>query len=290
VIKMGSASKGFIERSRIKQFPDLSGLNLMHAKYVTHCFPKHSHDCFGVGVVEQGALNFYYRGENCVASSGEINTVNPGEVHTGAAAGESGWMYRMFYFDADLLQHFCNEMADRVTSLPSFRSGVIRDNDLAMSIRDIHVKMLDGYAGRLERETLLLKMFSRLVRQYASDPPACKKIGAEPTAVRRAVEYLDAHFSEDISVSTVAAVACVSPYHFIRVFSRHTGLTPHAWLMQVRIHKAQGMLRHGLGIGQVAAATGFADQSHLSRVFKRILGYTPGQFSNCVQYAKPSQR
>jgi transcriptional regulator GlxA family with amidase domain len=60
--------------------------------------------------------------------------------------------------------------------------------------------------------------------------------------------------------------------------------------MQVRIYKAQGMLRHGLGIGQVAAATGFADQSHLSRVFKRILGYTPGQFSNCVQYAKPSQR
>jgi len=106
---------------------------------------------------------------------------------------------------------------------------------------------------------------------------------ASSAAVQRVIDYLDSHFGEDLSLESLAGIACLSPFHFIRVFSRQTGLTPHAWMMQLRAHKAKDLLGRGLAIADVAAQAGFADQSHLSRIFKRLLGYTPGQFSNSVQ-------
>ena len=258
-------------------------LQLLRATYVHRSFPRHSHQGFGVGVIEQGALGFYYQGETLVAPAGSINTVNPDEVHTGQSATDYGWTYRMFYFSADFLQRLANERTGRPAPLPIFTSGVIEDPTLAAFIRQVHVRMDDDRVARLEKETLLLQMFSRLIARHTCNPRAIGKAGREHAAVRRVIDYLDSHFGEDLSLETLAGIACLSPFHFIRVFSRQTGLTPHAWMMQLRAHKAKELLGRGLAIADVAAQAGFADQSHLSRVFKRLLGYTPGQFSNSVQ-------
>ncbi len=83
----------------------------------------------------------------------------------------------------------------------------------------------------------------------------------------------------------LAAVAGLSPYHFIRVFRRATGMPPHAWLMQYRARMARNLLGLAVPIADAACRAGFADQSHLNRVFKRLFGYTPGQYSNSVQDA-----
>ena len=265
--------------------PDLPGLQLLRASFRTRTFPRHSHEGYGVGVIEQGALGFYYRGENVVAPAGRINTVNPDEVHTGQAAAEGGWTYRMFYFSADLLQQMGEEVFGRPVSLPFFTAGVIEDPDLAGLIRQAHSQLSDPRTARLEKETLWLTMVSRLIVRHTYDPPTLGRAGREEASIRRVIDFLDAHFAQDLSVGALAAVACLSPYHFIRVFARQTGLTPHAWLMQLRARKAKALLDQGLPIADVAAQTGFSDQSHLTKTFKRILGYTPGQLRNSVQDA-----
>jgi transcriptional regulator GlxA family with amidase domain len=109
------------------------------------------------------------------------------------------------------------------------------------------------------------------------------RAGKEPNRIGRVIDYLEAHFAEDVEVNTLAAVACLSPYHFIRVFSKQTGMTPHAWLMQLRVRKAVALLNQDVPIAETALQTGFSDQSHLNRLFKRYLGYTPGQLRNSVQ-------
>jgi len=257
----------------------------MRARFHSQIFPRHSHEGYGVGVIEQGALGFYYRGENVVAPAGRINTVNPDEVHTGQAAAAQGWTYRMFYFSAEFLQQMTVDIAGRPTPLPFFTSGVIDDPELAGLIREVHILLGNRQATRLAQETMLLSLFSRLIGRHTYAPPAVGTVGCESASVRRVIDYLDAHWAEDLSVDTLAAVACLSPYHFIRVFARQTGLTPHAWLMQLRARKAQDLLRRGLTIADVAVRTGFADQSHLTKIFKRLLGYTPGQLRNSVQDA-----
>ena len=273
------------EQVRICSLPEIPGLQLLRASYRTQTFSRHSHEGFGVGVIEQGALGFYYRGEQLVAPAGRINTVNPDEVHTGQAAAPDGWTYRMFYFAADLLQQVASDIAGRPVELPFFTAGVVEDPSLATLIRHVHVQLGDAQVARLEKEILLLQMFSRLISRHTYTPRPSGKTGREHAAVRRVIDYLDSHFDEDLSINTLAGIACLSPYHFIRTFSGQTGLTPHAWLMQLRARKAKEFLSRGLPIADVAAQTGFADQSHLSRSFKRFLGYTPGQYRNSVQDA-----
>jgi len=274
-----------LEQVRIWQPPDLPGLQLMQASYVTQTFPRHSHDGFGAGVIERGALGFFYRGENVVAPAGRINLVNPDEVHTGQSVTEAGWSYRMFYFGADLLQRAAAEMADRPVDLPFFTSGVINDSPLAGLIYQVHLRLADQATPLLEKESHLLSMLTQLIARHTDTPPVLRSIGREHNGVRRAIDYLDANFHEDISIGQLAGVACLSPYHFIRVFSRQTGLPPHAWLMQLRARKARELLLRGISIADAACMTGFTDQSHLNRIFKRLMGYTPGQFSNSVQDA-----
>ena len=102
--------------------------------------------------------------------------------------------------------------------------------------------------------------------------------GREPLAVRRAKDYLAAHVDEQVELETLAQAAGLSPFHLIRVFRKATGLTPHNWLVDRRVHLACDLLRAGMSATQAAAQCGFSDQSHLTRVFKSQLGITPGRF------------
>ncbi len=92
------------ETAKYWQSPCLKGLGLLRATYINHSFSRHIHDGYAIGVIEQGALAFSYRGENIVVPSGHINLVIPGEAHDGHAASEAGWAYRMFYLNRHALK------------------------------------------------------------------------------------------------------------------------------------------------------------------------------------------
>lgn len=178
-----TAGQATAEQARIRTLAEMSGLQLMRASFRTRTFPRHSHEGYGVGVIEQGALGFYYRGENVVAPAGRINTVNPDEVHTGQAAAECGWTYRMFYFSADLLRQMGEDVFGRPISLPFFTAGVIEDPDLAALIRQAHGQLSDPRTARLEKETLWLTMVSRLIVRHTYDPPTLGRTGREDTSI-----------------------------------------------------------------------------------------------------------
>ncbi|HJQ36418.1 MAG TPA: AraC family transcriptional regulator [Thermoanaerobaculia bacterium] len=101
----------------------------------------------------------------------------------------------------------------------------------------------------------------------------------ELRAVAAVRSYLKAHFAEEIALAELSAIAGLSPFHLLRVFRKHTGLPPHEYQLQLRIAHARKLIRDGARLSDAALETGFCDQSHLSRSFKRIVGITPGQYS-----------
>jgi AraC-like DNA-binding protein len=271
------------ERTKYWCIPRIRNLELLHASYITHSFARHTHEGYGIGVIEEGALGFTYHGENLVAPAGTINLVNPGEPHNGFAAVASGWTYRMFYFDASLIGRALSEMADRPMDIPYFRPGVIRDPCLADMIRNLHLEFERDGVPLLRRESGFLRMLARLISGHGEKIPEHRHVGNEPGAVTRAREYIESHFHADISIEDLSRVADLSRFHLIRVFTNEMGLPPHAYLTQVRINHAKKRLAQGAPIAEVALDTGFTDQSHLTRHFKRITGLTPGRYSNFVQ-------
>jgi AraC-like DNA-binding protein len=102
--------------------------------------------------------------------------------------------------------------------------------------------------------------------------------GFEKIKINRVKEYLNAYYGRDITLDDLAEVAQFSPYHLLRTFRSSVGLTPHAYLIQIRIEEGKRLLRTGNPISDVSATTGFTDQSHFTRHFKRIMGITPGQY------------
>jgi AraC-like DNA-binding protein len=262
---------------------NFGNLKLMRARYVTQSFSRHIHEDFPIGVIERGALGFYYRGENVVAPVGSINLANPGEAHTGHAAVDIGWTYRMFYCDLDLLRHAASEIAGRPKDLAFFQQGVIHDSDLAFRIRCLHLTLEQPDLPKLEQESRILEMLTQLILRHADDRPVLQRVGREHQAVKRAREYIEAHYAENISLEQLAQIAYLSPFHLVRVFHDEVGLPPHAYLTQVRVNRARNLLSQGWPITEVAFEVGFVDQSHLNKRFKRITGMTPGQYRKNVQ-------
>ena len=269
---------GAREETTFWRAADLGDLELLRAKYVTHAFARHAHDGFAIGVVEEGAEAFYYRHANHTAPTGHLVLINPGEVHTGQAAAAGGWTYRMLYPEVSLMRRIASELAGRPRGIPHFPEAVVRDEVLAGLLRRLHVTLAESDSA-LERESRLTATFAHLIMRHAGAPPDAPHLGTERVPTVLAREYIQAHFVENVTLDQLARVANLSPFHLLRVFQRDMGLPPHAYLTQVRIARAKALLARGSSPAQAALDTGFTDQSHLTRHFKRLVGVAPGRYA-----------
>lgn len=265
------------ERIKFWHDPGLNNLELLHARYVTHTFAPHIHEGYALGVVEQGAEQFMYRGSKHIAGAGSLVFINPGEVHTGSAAVEDGWMYRMLYPATELLRRAVCDIVGRERDLPFFAEPVVYDPEMRAELTLTH-RVLEGQTSALEREARLLWTLARLIVRYADDHPRVVEPLEEHEGVQRARAYLDEHYAENVSLARLAALAQLSPFHLLRSFHRQLHLPPHAYQIQVRVLRAKHLLRAGVSCVETALAAGFADQSHFTRHFKRIVGVPPGLY------------
>ncbi len=161
--------------------------------------------------------------------------------------------------------------------------------------------MRDERGSGFYAEALANILAVHLLRQYArcpgggplaecSTPPASgtevsgeagNRGPAQPRAVSDALTFIHANYARELTLIDIARAAHLSPYHLARLFKQSLGISPHQYLIQLRVNTARWLLSAGSGersLAQVAAAVGFADQSHLTRHFKRLTGVTPRQF------------
>jgi AraC-like DNA-binding protein len=264
------------EWARYYRRRELDDLQILHARFVDHAFARHSHDYFVVGYVEAGAQAYRYRGARHVTTAGELFLVNPDEAHTGEAADGSGYIYRTVYPRPALMLSVARELCDRAP-MPAFRAAVIKDHELRGHVVRFH-QAIERQESSLAVESHLIAALGCLIARYAERRTAPQRVRAQRMISRRARDYIDANLAMDISLAQLAAVVHRSPYHFARAFQRDIGIPPHVYLDVQRIRKARELLDAGVAIAQVATSVGYADQSHLTHRFKRLLGISPAQY------------
>ena len=112
-----------------------------------------------------------------------------------------------------------------------------------------------------------------------SVPPSVARGGLPPGALRRVKEYIDAHLDMHVDIATLANIAGFSMFHFARAFKRSEGVTPHSYLLERRVERARKLLAStNLSFSEIARASGFSDQGHLARHFRRRFGVSPSTF------------
>lgn len=270
------------ESASMSSLPFFGGVDLLEATFVTQNFSRHFHEGYAVGGITRGAMEFEYLGSKHVAPAGQVNLVVPGEAHDGHAAGDDGWSYAMFYLRPQALKEAAKAVGAR-GALPHFRMGVINDPALASCVLQTHRALHDEGTSSLEKETRLYWLLAHWITRHADNRGSLPPTGREHRAVRRVRDMIRDEFARDIRLDDIAALAGLSPFHLLRVFREHTGITPHALLTQTRIEQARKLLASRKRLADIAQECGFADQAHMTRQFKRQIGITPGRFRKIVQ-------
>jgi len=243
-----------------------------------HCFARHSHDEYGVGVIAAGAQRSASGRGPVEAGPGDVITVNPGEVHDGAPIG-AGRAWRMLYLDPALLRAAAAERGIASPGAIEIHRPVLRDRLLATRLEAAFAAVTRPGAEGLAREEALLRLLETLFVHHASARP--RREGAGPVA--RARQRLDEDPARDVTLAALAAEAGLTRFQLLRGFQRETGLTPQAYRRVQRVARARGMIRAGLPLAEIAAALGFADQSHMNRAFLQVTGATPGAWAAALR-------
>ncbi|RZL29083.1 MAG: AraC family transcriptional regulator, partial [Rubrivivax sp.] len=238
-----------------------------------HAFGRHTHEQFGIGLIERGAQKSASGRGLVEAGAGDLITVNPGEVHDGTPFDASGRRWHMLYIDPARLLDAAVDVAPGKAF--EFTAPVIRDAAVVARFRALFRAATSAPVsdGELQSEAALLALVGRLLRPTIRERPA---LGRDVEAAR---ERIDGDPSAELTLVALATEAGLSRYQFLRAFTRLTGLPPHAYLLQRRVLLARQLVRAGLPLAEAAAVSGFADQSHMTRCFVRSFGLTPGMLA-----------
>jgi AraC-like DNA-binding protein len=254
----------------------VSGLSLMHADFTTHEYPPHSHEAFVVAVTEVGGSIIKSRGAIEEARESRLFVFNPAEPHSGRMGWSRRWRYRSLYLTRPAIDEVARGLG--IESVPHFTRNRLDDAQLIEAFLSLHRALEDGRDPLCERE-LLIGSFGRLFGRYGSGGSRIEGPPHDRSLLDKAVALMLARHSEDLRLEAIAAASGLTVFQLIGLFKRSLGLTPHAYLTQIRLHAACRHLRLGLPIAETALTTGFYDQSALTRHFKRCYGITPRQFA-----------
>ncbi|SEJ74607.1 transcriptional regulator, AraC family [Achromobacter sp. NFACC18-2] len=230
-----------------------------------HAFARHTHEQFGIGVMREGAQVSHSGRGQVEAGPGDVITVNPGEVHDGAPIGGGVRAWQMLYLDPGVIA--------QATAAYEFEHPSRKQPGLARDVLALYALVTSG-AAPLACEALLLRVLAQAGGPRGA-PAAAPRSRGVPASLRHALALVDDDPAAALSLADLAAASGLGRYQVLRAFRRATGLTPHAYQMQRRLLLARRLIRQGMALADAAAAGGFADQSHMTRLFVRAYGVSP---------------
>ena len=269
------------EHIRFHDFP-VPGIDPMSATTV-RSFPRHTHDQYGIGVVDAGGHSSWSGRGQVEAGPGSLISVNPGEVHDGRPIAQRPRSWRILYVDPALMGAVCADVLDGAQAHFTFAAPVFADErvrslfDATFAHAAAPAAPAEGADAAMAGETALLTLVARLLAHST----AGRVNDAGPTAcVRRARDRIDADPAAPVTLAELAAEAGLGRYQLLRGFARELGLTPHAYIVQRRVALARRLIRGRRALAEVALLAGFCDQSHLTRRFVRQFGVTPRRYAS----------
>ncbi len=214
---------------------------------------------------------------------GDVISTNPGEVHDGRPVGPPTRRWRIIYVDVDVMTTLTAAEPGRA----EITRPVIADPMLFRILQRLfsrlerwnnrrpHAQPVDALAF----EEALVASCVRLLARHG----AARWSEAPSSDVREVRERLADDSARVPNLAELARLTGLSRYQVLRRFERAYGLPPHAWLLRRRAERARVLIRDGSTLSAAAAATGFADQSHMTRVFARQFGFTPGAWRRAAR-------
>ncbi|MEZ9292266.1 AraC family transcriptional regulator [Vibrio lentus] len=256
------------------------GIEFVSTVYGKHSFPLHHHEGYAIGMLDQGVQSFKMSGGNYKSSSNQLVVINADTGHTGESAGKAPCSYQTMYPTPEQIKSILEGTPYSKHGCPHINIPVITDNRtnqlFRMTLQEIH-----NSTSRLCLETLLYGfILSLLVNQ--SGLSVVKEAPKASSNVKKAMDYIQAFYDKNISLDELAFISKLDKNTLIKEFKRLLQVTPHQYLIQVRVNKAKHQLRRSEKLSHIALKCGFSDQSHFTRCFKQFTSVTPNIYRNSI--------
>ncbi|NUS75593.1 MAG: AraC family transcriptional regulator [Streptomyces sp.] len=243
---------------------------VFHAHFTGYAYPMHVHEAWTLLIVDDGAVRYDLDRHEHGTPHDTVSLLPPHVPHNGSPAGPGGFRKRVVYLDTTVLGE---DLVGAAVDTPDLRDPLLRRR-----VGQLH-HALDHPGDELEAAGRLTFIGERLTAHLRPRLVTDVRRHADPGLARRLRELLDARIVEGVSLDEAAALLHAHPAHLVRAFSTAYGIAPHQYLNSRRVDRARRLLLEGRRPGEVAAATGFFDQSHLTRHFRKLVGVTPGRYA-----------
>jgi AraC-like DNA-binding protein len=251
------------------------GVEWLEAWFQGPAYRKHRHDTYAICLTTRGVQAFDYRGSREVSLPGQVVVLHPDEIHDGYAGTEAGFGYRQIYVDPVKIFEAVRELQGRPCSLPFVRTPVVMNAKLTEAVT---------MAFEAAHEPLAIDaQISLLAEGLLEADPTCTEIRPprhlNVSAIRRAREFLDAEKTRVVTSAELETVTGLTRYELARQFRLMCGTSPYRYLLMRRLDLARERIARRRPLSEVAFDAGFADQAHLSRMFKAAFGLTPARYA-----------
>ncbi|GEN86848.1 AraC family transcriptional regulator [Oceanobacillus sp. FSL W8-0428] len=254
--------------------PDLD-LEAYRFKGITQKFPAHFHDYYVFGFIEEGERELICQGEEYVIHPGDVLIFNPYDTHSCEQVDGGTLDYRCINVKADVIKKAMFEIKGEEI-LPRFKENVLYKSEVASTLKDLHLKILEEEEA-FKKEELFLYLMEELI-EINSDLAIPKAALESSHKVQTISSFLEEHYTKKISLKELSDLIGWSKYHLLRSFTKQKGISPYSYLETIRVNHAKKLLEQGVKPAEAAFLTGFSDQSHLTKFFKSMIGLTPKQY------------
>ncbi len=262
-----------------------AGVERIEARFHGNGFEPHRHDTYAIGLTLKGVQTFSYRGSERFSMPGQVIVLHPDEVHDGGAGTDIGLLYRMVYVQPELIAEALGHPA---SGLPFVRTPVIDDPEFRRCLFEVF-EDLENDVGTLELNSFLCEL-SRCLKRHSGRRAKASSAGSlDWKALTDCQEYLRENVRSAVTSSELEALAGLDRFTLARQFRKAFGTSPHRYQVMRRLDLVKVAIAEGETLADAAGNGGFADQSHMTRHFKRTYGMTPGHWQRlCSTGGLPS--
>lgn len=265
-----------MEEKRIIVYDEQLKIEAYHFIGIMQKFPNHFHDYYVIGFVEKGKRVLSCKNTEYILNTGDILLLNPLDNHTCYSEDGKSLDYRCLNVSKKVMKELVNQIF-AIDYLPEFKDSVIVSSDLLENLKLLH-QMIMKKETEFFKEELFCFLLEQLIKEYAVLESNKKLEFKEP--IKKVKQYIDDHYEKQISLNELSELSGMNKYTLIRNFTHQMRLTPYQYLETIRINHAKKLLEAGVNLTEIAIFSGFSDQSHFTRFFKKLIGLTPKQYQN----------
>lgn len=258
---------------RILNLSEELGIEAIFGKRIQNTFRRHIHSTYLFGLVEAGTRSITCGDDTFCIGTQELFVLQPAQVH--ACTCSADHCYSILSVKPETVETIAAQQLGSQLPRSLFSQICNKDKRLSQQLQNIFT-LIKTQGMSDHALTLIQQYISTLLQHQPATPP--KDIPSPEPMVDSACQFLKKNHAQKLPLSSLAEHACLSPFHFQRIFTKRMGISPNDYLQAHRVAEARQQLSRSIPLSELAISLGFFDQSHFTRTFRNVMGVSPGNY------------